>query len=543
MKRLNIKTSLFIGALITAVVLTVLATENLYVLQKSSAAMDAVYNQAVVPSGELIEMEKKLAQTRYNMAATMFDKVSFEDAGKQLEEVKISLPQRWDAFKKMKSEGLTTEEQQLVDRINTQMKALAPFYQLLAVAYSSKDKTMTRSVLDDDWPAVETELLAPLEQLVATQNMHIRNTHAASELNSRNMQQVVLVSVSLGAVLLLLASGMTYLLIRSMDNGTRSLLQAFSRIAAGDLQTPVGYASSNEFGQMASHLEHMMERLRDMVTNMNQAAQTVAQEADLLARTVSHIEQGSLAQSNAASATSSAVQQIAVSIEQVTQNARASLDISSQGSLLCGKGLQVVSMASSEMNDIARAVASSTSQIMSLSERSNEINKISEVIRDIADQTNLLALNAAIEAARAGEQGRGFAVVADEVRKLAERTGKATNEIKQMTQAIQIEMDQTMSMMEASQDKVTKGVELARQATVSLDEIDSGARQTAQSVNEIALATNEQHMASQDIARNIEQISSMAEENSRSISRLAEAAHKLKDMARHFEHAGAQFQV
>lgn len=543
MKRLNIKTSLFIGALITAVVLTVLATENLYVLHKSSAAMDAVYNQAVAPSGELIEMEKKLAQTRYNMAATMFDKVSFEDAGKQLEEVKATLPKRWDAFIKMKGDVLTEDEQKLVDRINSQMKALAPFYQLLAVAYSSRDKTMTRSVLDDDWPAVETELLAPLEQLVATQNMHIRDTHAASELNSRKMRQVVLVSVSLGALLLLLASGMTYLLIRSMDNGTRSLLQAFSRIAAGDLQTPVGYASSNEFGQMASHLEHMMERLRDMVTNMNQAAKTVAQEADLLARTVSHIEQGSLAQSNAASATSSAVQQIAVSIEQVTQNARASLDISSQGSLLCGKGLQVVSMASSEMNDIARAVASSTSQIMSLSERSNEINKISEVIRDIADQTNLLALNAAIEAARAGEQGRGFAVVADEVRKLAERTGKATNEIKQMTQAIQIEMDQTMSMMEASHDKVSKGVELARQATVSLDEIDSGARQTAQSVNEIALATNEQHMASQDIARNIEQISSMAEENSRSISRLAEAAHKLKDMARHFEHAGAQFQV
>jgi methyl-accepting chemotaxis protein len=294
---------------------------------------------------------------------------------------------------------------------------------------------------------------------------------------------------------------------------------------------------------MARHLESTLESLRKMVAGMTQAARTVTHEANLLTETVTHVEQSSRNQSLAAAETAAAVQQIAVSIEQVTQNARESLSISNAGSALCESGKHVVTQAASEMAGISEAVAESSRLISALNNRSSEISKITLVIKDIAEQTNLLALNAAIEAARAGEQGRGFAVVADEVRKLAERTTKATTEINLMVSAIQADTRNSMTVMENSRIKVSEGVALANQATNSLSAIDAGAKRTVQSIGEIASATHEQHGASQDIARNVEKISTMAEDNSRSITNLSGAVHNLKDLARHFELTVAQFQA
>ncbi|MDO9189577.1 MAG: methyl-accepting chemotaxis protein, partial [Sulfurimicrobium sp.] len=245
----------------------------------------------------------------------------------------------------------------------------------------------------------------------------------------------------------------------------------------------------------------------------------------------------------AAAETAAAVQQIAVSIEQVTQNARESLSISHIGSNLCTQGKQVVNQAAYEMAGISDAVRESTQMIDTLTQRSSEISEITDVIKGIADRTNLLALNAAIEAARAGENGRGFAVVADEVRQLAASTSKATAEINLMVNAILANTRNSMVVMQNSRSRVSEGVILANQATNSLTEIDAGAKRTAQSIGEIASATHEQQAASQEIDRNVEKISIMAEDNSRSISGLSSAVHKLKKLALNFESGGAQFQT
>lgn len=542
-KKPGIKTSLFSGAILTAMMLCILAIENLVVLRQGATAMNAVYEQSVVPSSTLLDMDRKLSETRFNMAAIMFDKVPFEQASLQLAEVKSSLPILWAEFKRAKEASPTADEQRLIAVVESRIATLDPFYKLLETAYTTHDKIMARSILDDDWPPIESGVLQPINELVTLQKEKIKAEHAASIRSMEKMRLIVIVTLIAGALFAIASTTITSLMIRSMDRGTKYLKMALERVAAGDLNTRVSFEHHNEFGEMAHHLESTLVSLRAMVASMTEAAGTVTREADLLANTISHVEQSSRIQSQAAAETAAAVQQIAVSIEQVTQNARETLSISSESSNLCDDGKQVVNQAASEMSGISQAVEESSRLIAALSQRSAEINKITVVIRDIAEQTNLLALNAAIEAARAGEQGRGFAVVADEVRKLAERTGKATTEIHDMVKAIQLDTSLSMSVMESSRLKVGEGVTLTHQATSSLSAIEAGAKRTEQSIGEIASATDQQFNASQNIARNVEKISSMAEDNSRSITKLSSAAYSLKDLARNFQLTVAQFRA
>ncbi|MDP1896455.1 MAG: methyl-accepting chemotaxis protein, partial [Sulfurimicrobium sp.] len=325
MEKPGIKSSLFTGTLLTAIMLCVLAAENFLVLRNSDSAMQAVYEQSVVPSSLLLDIDRKLKETRFNMAAVMFDKVTFEQAGTQLTELRSSLPTLWDAFKQAKRLHASESEQREISSIEVQLKTLDPFYQLLETAYSSHDKTMVRSVLDDDWPPIEAGVLNPLNQLVALQNERIKAEHEASVASSEQMRLLVLITLMAGAIIAVASTTMTAMMVRNMDKGTKYLLQALARIASGDLQSRVEYNHNNEFGEMARHLESTLQSLRRMVSRMSEAAATVTQESELLADTVLLIEQSSRKQSLAAAETAAAVQQIAVSIEQVTQNARESL--------------------------------------------------------------------------------------------------------------------------------------------------------------------------------------------------------------------------
>jgi methyl-accepting chemotaxis protein len=179
--------------------------------------------------------------------------------------------------------------------------------------------------------------------------------------------------------------------------------------------------------------------------------------------------------------------------------------------------------------------------IRSLESRTNEISSIANVIKEIAAQTNLLALNAAIEAARAGEQGRGFAVVADEVRKLAERTSAATEEIGGMIGAIQSDTASAVGAMDQALPQVERGVELAQEAAQSLRDIRDGAGTTLNRIRDVALATREQSAASNAIAQQVESIAQMVEETSASMQQTAESAHNLEQVAQELGALVARF--
>jgi methyl-accepting chemotaxis protein len=237
------------------------------------------------------------------------------------------------------------------------------------------------------------------------------------------------------------------------------------------------------------------------------------------------------------------VEQVTVSINHVSESAREALEISRKSGDLSSQGGNIIHNAATEMKQIAETVRLTSSTIEDLGQQSNQISSVVQVIKDVADQTNLLALNAAIEAARAGEQGRGFAVVADEVRKLAERTTKATEEITHMIATIQNSAHAAVASMGEAVEQVGGGVALAEQAGDAINQIKEGAGQVITVVNDISSALVEQSSASNDIASHVERVAQMSEENSAAAGETASAANHLEQLSGTMRAAVSRFRI
>jgi len=345
--------------------------------------------------------------------------------------------------------------------------------------------------------------------------------------------------------LLALAAGGAFAgwLARQIRLPMQRAVDAAHAIAAGRLDaridTSAGY---EEAGRLLAALDEMQAGLRHVIGDTARSAAEVSSAADQLASASQRISDGARAQSESIGSTASSVEQVTVSFSQVADHAREAAEIAGRSASLSHEGETIVRQASSEMNSIAASVTESSRLVETLHKRSSEISTIVKVIKDIADQTNLLALNAAIEAARAGEQGRGFAVVADEVRKLAERTGSATAEIGNMIDAIQRETSSVVNTMQSGGEKVGEGVRLADEAASALGKISAEAAAVLASVNQIADAVREQQTASADIARNIERIAAMTEENTAAAAQTSSAAQTLATLAEGLKTGVARFQ-
>jgi methyl-accepting chemotaxis protein len=313
-------------------------------------------------------------------------------------------------------------------------------------------------------------------------------------------------------------------------------------IAGGNLvlevNTYAGDTSSLLYSMMV-----MRNELRKMVTSIKASAEHVGHAAEQLAKTSTAVANASAQQSEATSATAAAVEEMTVGIESISNSAQSAREFSRDASNLSKKGGEVIHGAASEMEKIAGSVESSSAIISSLEQQSQEISKIVSVIKDIADQTNLLALNAAIEAARAGEQGRGFAVVADEVRKLAERTTVSTQQIALTIETIQNGTKSAVESMVDGVRQVRSGTTLTKLAGESILEIQSGAENVVGIVSDISNALKEQSLASSEIARNVESIAQMVEENNSSSEQAAKAAHQLQQLAEELTSSVKAFRV
>jgi methyl-accepting chemotaxis protein len=226
-----------------------------------------------------------------------------------------------------------------------------------------------------------------------------------------------------------------------------------------------------------------------------------------------------------------AIEEMSATVMEVAKNANAAAE-SSKGSMQAAQeGGKVVEQTVEGMNAISASTGQASATVEELGKASEEIGRIIGVINDIADQTNLLALNAAIEAARAGEHGRGFAVVADEVRKLAERTAKATKEVDATIRAIQEKTTGAVSAMKDGTERVTVGVKLANEAGAALSSIVNSATNISNMIQQIATASEEQSAASEQISRNIESITSVTKQNASAVQQAAAASQQLAHRA------------
>ncbi len=312
------------------------------------------------------------------------------------------------------------------------------------------------------------------------------------------------------------------------------------RVANGDLTASVDSAPT---GSLLHALGGMVASLRQMVGEINNDANRLVNNAEQIARASDDVARAAEQQTDATSAMASAIEQLTVSSTHISDSAGETSRDSLAAVELSGQGAQRVQLASQAIQKISTTVSGTSELILALEERATQVSSIANVIKDIAGQTNLLALNAAIEAARAGEQGRGFAVVADEVRKLAERTSGATSEIEQMIHGIQSDTTGAVEAINAALPEVREGVNLANSASESLQAIEEGARRTLVRIGEVADATREQSSASTSIAQRVEQIANMVEDTTTTIRGTAVAAHQLENIANNLKTMIGRFKV
>jgi methyl-accepting chemotaxis protein len=351
--------------------------------------------------------------------------------------------------------------------------------------------------------------------------------------------------VESGIAALLLVT-LLYLLVMARFKRINPMLDAMGRQGKGDLTASVPNVpetSRNEIDVLAKRFNQSGADIRALVANLAGAVARISGSSDALERSAGEIAKSTGAQSEAANSMAASIEQLTVSISQVADNAHDASDSNQATKLASGEGRSVIQGSIAEMQRIADGIDDSAKQINLLGERSRQISSIVKAIGEIASQTNLLALNAAIEAARAGEHGRGFAVVADEVRKLSERTGHSAREIAQMIGSVQTETETAVIRMNAVAQEMASGVEQVRVVGSTLEKIDVRTGETTELAVQIASAVKEQKAASEQIARRLEAIAEAAEENAALTANNREVALGLRQCAGELEGQIGHFRI
>jgi len=344
-------------------------------------------------------------------------------------------------------------------------------------------------------------------------------------------------------IALLLAAFLGIIITRSITKPLNRAVSTAERVADGDLTVEIETNTSDETGLLLKAMKNMTDKLRKMVGDIKQASASMASGSQQLSASSEEITRSMSSQSARASQIATSAEEMSQTVIDIAKNSSNIASAATDTASIAGQGAHIVNKSVEESEAIAATVGNSVRVMQTLGDRSKQIGEIVAVINDIADQTNLLALNAAIEAARAGEQGRGFAVVADEVRKLAERTAKATSEIGGMIGSIQTEVGHAVESMDETSKKVETGLKYSKNAGEQLGTIVSSATSLQGMVQQIATATEEMSTTSEAISGDIQQIASGSSEISSGADQIAQSSTELARLAGDLKVIVEQFKV
>jgi len=390
---------------------------------------------------------------------------------------------------------------------------------------------------------VDTHVNTVRTDLKSVADATLKEAQQADEAFDAAQDELVWTLIIVGAVVAIVLAFISLRIAGSIVRSITAAQRAIERVAEGKLGGEIDVSGKDEIGRMMQACAHMQQELRDVVTELQQDAQKIAAMSEGLSSTTAQLSISTEEQSQSASSMAACMEQMSVSITHVSDRADDVRTASISSGDAAREGTDLIDRLLSGNQNTSAAVDKAAERINDLGRLSEQISSIVMVIRDVADQTNLLALNAAIEAARAGEQGRGFAVVADEVRKLAERTGQSTQDIGKMIGEIQSVTHEVVADMNDAVARVRDSSALSEQARDTMHEIGGKSTSVVDSISEISLAVREQSAASTDIARQVEQIAVSSEENSAAVRSTASAAKELEAVSQQLQQATTHFQL
>ncbi|WP_374510352.1 methyl-accepting chemotaxis protein [Aeromonas jandaei] len=436
----------------------------------------------------------------------------------------------------------TDEEKQVYDQLRSAGAKYFSVHEELMSAFAAGDLDKVRSLRKNETRAALEEVGAKSYRLREINNeIAEQMTKGVADLyDSARTMSIVVSLITLGFVVMI-----AWLLTGQIRNPVMALLEQTRRVSAGDLTSRIDMQQFNndELGTLAKGFGEMQTNLRTLVSEVSGSVVQLSSAAEEISSVASQSANNMHSQQHELNQLATAMNEMQATVQEVSRNTSDAASAATSASETAELGAKTVNDSIQRIERVASAIESTAVVIRQLGDDSRNIGMVLEVIRGIAEQTNLLALNAAIEAARAGEQGRGFAVVADEVRTLAKRTQDSTSQINNIIAELQQRAEQAGSTMQQSQDLMNTTVATAREAGESISQISGSVSSISHMNIQIATATEEQGAVSEELNRNVVNISHASEEVASGATQMAQACNELNHLATQLQEMVRRFRV
>jgi methyl-accepting chemotaxis protein len=538
LKTLTIKTRLGGSLGIIIAFMVVLIGIGILSLKSMNSRLEEIIsvNNAKIHLAQAIQSDVHTIDSSVLVTIIENDPVRAESKQKTIQDIRVTFKKNLEQLQKMentkKGKALIGDIKEFFDIIQMNIDQVLK-YMIGGNVQQARDQLAGSLEISAKLSASCSDLVKYQEELTNISGKEAQKTYS----------KTLYALIGCGVVVFIIAIALAAWLIQSITKPLSEGVLVAHRITEGDLTARIETAGTDETGQLMSALKNMVTKLQSIIGEVKTAAGNIASASHQLNASSEAMSRGAGEQASRATQVATASEEMSQTVLDIAKNTSSIETSATDTTKLAKDGETVVNRSVDKVKSIAQTIDQSAQLVKSLGERSNQIGEIVSVINDIADQTNLLALNAAIEAARAGEQGRGFAVVADEVRKLAERTGNSTSEIGDMVKSIQNEVHQVVVSMENITKEVKAGVDLSTQAGDVLRSIVESADKLHLMVQQIASATEEMASTSEEINKDIEMISSLSANTSGSSGEIAKASNELSRLSVSLEEAVKEFKV
>jgi methyl-accepting chemotaxis protein len=522
LSNVKIGIKLFGGFLLISLVFSAVSAVNAVRLAQIRDMQQKMYRLNIMPLKDVVDLTEAFQKTRVCLRDVLLAATpeALEQAESQLKDSNKVMEEAIDSIdtSSKAAKGAVKEVRQSLARYHSFQE------QFLEIALAGKKD---EAIAYGKSPEVVQIIKGCAEQVKGLAATKIANADKRAESIINITNSSLTLSVICVVVVLLMSVGFGLIITRSITRPIQELAQLAEHVAGGDLSVRIVANGQDEIGALADSFARMAESLRETLCKLDDTSMQVAAASNQLHSSSRQISTGTDEMAQQALTVATASEELAATSGDIAQNCHAAARSSQQANSAAETGAAVVAQTITVMNRIAERTNSTARTVENLGARSDQIGDIVGTIEDIADQTNLLALNAAIEAARAGEQGRGFAVVADEVRALAARTTRATREIGDMIKAIQSETKGAIAAMEDGVSEVRQGTEEAAKSGSALQDILYQINAVTMQVNQIATAANEQSATTSEITNNIHLITDVVQQTAQSSQESTAAAAQL----------------